>query len=207
MQSRIIGGKRFLSAALLMGSLFVAVGLILATVSDALAHKVYLFAWVEGDTVHTESYFGSNRKVQGGKIEVFELTGKKLLEGLTNEEGEFAFKVPLEADLRIVVEASMGHKGEYLLKAEEVSGGVVSEKEQAKVEGVREASSSPVLVESQQIRTIVEEALDSRLKPIVRELAKSRKEKGPGLTEIIGGIGYIFGLMGVVMYFRSRKTR
>ncbi len=30
---------------------------------------------------------------------------------------------------------------------------------------------------------------------------------GPGLTEIIGGIGYIFGLVGMAMYFTSRKKR
>jgi len=30
---------------------------------------------------------------------------------------------------------------------------------------------------------------------------------GPGLTEIIGGIGYIFGLVGVAMYFYKPQKK
>ena len=38
--------------------------------STAYAHKVYLFAWTEGDMIHTESYFGGDKKVQDGTIRV-----------------------------------------------------------------------------------------------------------------------------------------
>jgi nickel transport protein len=214
MQDERVAKNRFVCGRLTSG-VAVILGLILAITSVALAHKVYLYAWVEGDTVYTESYFGSNRKVQGGLIEIFDLSGKKLLEGLTNEKGEFAFKAPQKTDLRIVVEASMGHKNEYVLKADELWGNEGGTAEQTKAQGglapskeeAEGASLTAEAVELAQIQAIVEKALDSRLKPIIRELAKIRKEKGPGLTEIIGGIGYIFGLMGVVLYFWSRKSR
>jgi nickel transport protein len=204
MQDERVAKNRFVCGRL-TGGVAVILGLILAITSVALAHKVYLYAWVEGDTVYTESYFGSNRKVQGGLIEIFDLSGKKLFEGLTNEKGEFAFKAPQKTDLRIVVEASMGHKNEYVLKGDKLwdSGSDATEKpetDEGQAVSVKE-------VEAEQIQAIVEKALDSRLKPIIRELAKIRKEKGPGLTEIIGGIGYIFGLMGVVLYFWSKKSR
>ncbi|MBF0527124.1 MAG: hypothetical protein HQK56_18740, partial [Deltaproteobacteria bacterium] len=55
------------------------------------------------------------------------------------------------------------------------------------------------------VRTIVEKSLDTRLHPIIRTLAQMNKEQGPRLSDIIGGIGYIFGLMGLVMYFRSKR--
>jgi hypothetical protein len=32
-----------------------------------------------------------------------------------------------------------------------------------------------------------------------------RKEEAPGFREITAGIGYILGIMGLVLYFRSRK--
>jgi len=51
---------------------------------------------------------------------VFDLSGNKLLEGKTNDNGEFSFKIPKKADLRIVLEATMGHKTEYILKADEI---------------------------------------------------------------------------------------
>jgi nickel transport protein len=36
-------------------------------------------------------------------------------------------------------------------------------------------------------------------------LATIQEERGPGLTEIIGGIGYIFGVMGLILYLKGRK--
>jgi nickel transport protein len=38
------------------------------------------------------------------------------------------------------------------------------------------------------------------------KLIRDTRKDGPSITEIIGGIGYIFGLFGLVMYFKSRKT-
>jgi nickel transport protein len=175
--------------------------------SAALAHKVYIYAWYDGDMVNTESYFGSKKKVKDGLILVYDPSGNKLLEGRTNDQGEFSFKPPQKTDLQIVAEAGMGHKGEFLLKAEEIGDVPASETSQLKSEG----ASAPGLVPSPQvpadmeIKAIVEQALDSRLKPVLRELAKIREDKGPGLTEIIGGIGYIFGLMGLVMYIKARN--
>ena len=111
--------KTALLRRLVYGSV-AAIGLIFFSYTTALAHKVYIYAWFEGDTVYTESYFGS-RKVKEGLIQVFDLSGKMLLEGRTDEKGEFAFKSPQKTDLRIVVEAGMGHRNECILKAEDVA--------------------------------------------------------------------------------------
>ncbi len=174
----------------------------------AFAHRVYIYAWVEGNTVFTESYFSGGVKVKNGLIQVFDLNGEKLTEGHTNSKGEYSFQVPGKSGLRIVVNASMGHRGEYLLKADEIGGiaasqtNAVQQKHVAKTE-----SSSPAGVDTDQIRKIVEQTLDSRLRPIARSIAKLQEEKGPGLTEVVGGIGYIFGIMGLLLYFRNRKRR
>ncbi len=65
--------------------------LILATASSAKAHKVSIYAWIEGDTVYAESYFSKARKVNRGLIQVFDTAGTKLVEGRTNENGGFSF--------------------------------------------------------------------------------------------------------------------
>ncbi|MBW1768300.1 MAG: hypothetical protein JRJ65_14795 [Deltaproteobacteria bacterium] len=182
-----------------------ALALCLISVSPALAHKVYLFAWVEGDTVYTDSYFPGKKKVINGPIKVFDPSGKQLLEGKTDEKGRFFFKIPQRTDLRIVLEATMGHRAEYILKAEEVSDIAVIPDAEKETDRLQDSSPGAVRVDMEQIRIMVEKAIDDRLKPIVRMLARIQEERGPGLTEIIGGIGYIFGLMGIVLYFKSRK--
>lgn len=78
--------------------------------SEVLAHKVNIFAYVEGGTVFTESYFNDGKKCIKSKIEVFDNTGDKLLEGITDKTGEFSFKVPGKTNLKIVLTASMGHR-------------------------------------------------------------------------------------------------
>jgi nickel transport protein len=51
---------------------------------------------------------------------------------------------------------------------------------------------------------MIDESLDRKIAPIANMLA-SLNDRGPGLTEIIGGIGYICGLAGVALYLASRK--
>jgi nickel transport protein len=60
----------------------------------ALAHKVLLSAYVEGDSVFVEGGFSDGTPCKNAGIEVFDPSGKKLLEGKTNEDGEFSFKPP-----------------------------------------------------------------------------------------------------------------
>lgn len=89
-------------------------------VAQAWAHKVNLFAYVEGGTVYTESYFPDGKKVEGGTVEVLDASGKKILEGKTDAQGAFNFPLPKKEDLTIVLDATMGHKNSYILKKSEM---------------------------------------------------------------------------------------
>ena len=86
----------------------------------ASAHKVNLFAYAEGKTVYTESYYPDGKPVVAGKILVYDSGHNLLLEGATNAEGLFSFPVPKVDDLTIVIEAGMGHRNEFLLKKSEL---------------------------------------------------------------------------------------
>lgn len=85
-----------------------------------LAHKVILFAYVEGDTVFVESGFGDGTVCNNAGIEVFDPSGKKLLEGRTDGNGKFSFKSPRRTDLKLVLDAGMGHREEFMVLAEEL---------------------------------------------------------------------------------------
>jgi len=172
------------------------------------AHKVYLFAWTEGDRIYTESYLSGNKKIKDGIIKVFDSEGKELLNGKTDENGEFSFKIPVNADLRIVLETLTGHGAEYLFKKSEFSTDHTHNEEAGSgiyIGKDTEAEHQLTAVQDM-MRKEFELALDARLKPVMKELAKLREDKGPGITEVIGGIGYILGIMGIVAYMRSRKN-
>lgn len=166
---------------------------------SAFAHKVSIFAYVEGDTVYTESYFPDGKKVEGGIIEVYDSQDKKLLEGITNDKGQFNFKPTKREDLRIIINASMGHRSSYILSADELPDNI-----EAQTQEVQDASRKITQVDIEQIKSVVEGSIDQKLKPIMRKLTKLEQKK-ISFIEVIGGIGYIFGIAGVVLYFLSKS--
>ena len=183
--------------------LFFASILIISTSLPVSAHKVIIFAWVEGDTVFTESKFSGGREATGAQVFVFDKEGKQLLEGKTNNKGEFSFKIPKLTDLRIVLNAGMGHKAEWRIPESEIreAGDIL--------EGKRAGGfSQPIDVDlsKEEIKELIEESLDRKLRPILRMMTESQS-KGPSVTEIVCGIGYIFGLMGVAIYFKNRGKK
>ena len=93
---------------------------LLIILPSAFAHRVNVFAYVEGNTVYTESFFPDGKKVKNGIIEVYDTQGRKLLEGITDDKGQFNFKIPKKEDLKIVINASMGHRNSYILSQDEL---------------------------------------------------------------------------------------
>ena len=185
-----------------------ALGIVVALpmVSQVWAHKVNVFAWVEGDTVFVEGYFPGGKKSQDSLVEVFNPAGTKLLEGRTNEKGEFSFKIPERIDLKIVLTASMGHKNDFIVPAsdfQEVESSP-SSPAQSFAESAKDSSAHPA--DLSQLEGMIDKALDRKLAPVIKLIRDTRKE-GPSITEIVGGIGYIFGLFGVAVYFSNRRKK
>jgi nickel transport protein len=191
---------------------------------QAQAHKVNVFAYVEGDRIVVEGYFSASVKAQDSKVEVFDETGKKIHEGKTDEKGIYSFKPgdlpPFSGDLKIVLDVGEGHKAEYTLKAADIPTGVKSDapaKRQPtkdKSEGeppVKIAGSTQVIGQDAVTTAAMETLLDKKLEPIVRMIGRQermlleRKQGGPKITDIVGGVGWIMGLFGGAAFFLARR--
>jgi nickel transport protein len=190
-------------------------------VDPASAHRVNVFAWVEGDTVYVEGKFAGGKQVKAGKIVVLDSQGVELLSGLTNDRGEYSFKVPKQTDLRIVLSAGQGHQGEWTVRVDEMNeltseksgqpgaekGVQYSQKETfGKTSADEETVAPDTAIIREELETIIESVLDEKLKPINRKLSDMRQE-GPTLKDIFAGIGYILGLVGIAAYVHSRKKK
>jgi nickel transport protein len=194
---------------------FLLLAVSLLTHSTCLAHRVNVFAYVDGGEIAVECGYSKSKPVNRGSIEVLDQTsGEVLLRGTTDEEGRFRFPVP-EATrtsgngLRIVLIAGEGHRNEWIVEASEYTGAAPASTPVAVPEGLTDGN--PNVAERPAAggltRTDVEEvvnaALDAKLAPIKRAVLE-RPEDGPGLKEIVGGIGWIFGLVGIAAYFKGR---
>lgn len=184
--------------------------------TPALAHRVLVFAFAEGDTIHTESKFIPDTPVRQGKIEVLDQkTGQELLTGQTDDQGKFSFKIPAAAaahklDLNIVVEAAMGHRGSWLLKADSYLTGATPGKAVAPAPASPTAPAAPETkaanVDQQALEAAVNKALERQLAPI-KEMLTELTIHRTSLQDILGGIGYILGLFGLWAYFQSRGKK
>ena len=180
--------------------------------SSVRAHKVTVFAWVEGDTVITQSKFAGGRWAQNARIEVYDATGQKLLEGQTDANGRFAFKPPRPQALRVVLMAGSGHRGEWRVAAEEFNAsptataprGILTKAERPESDhGHAHPAVETVTLSADELQKMIEAALEKKLIPVRRRL--EQPDQGPALKDIFGGIGYIVGLVGLVAYLRSRR--
>ena len=57
---------------------------------------------------------------------------------------------------------------------------------------------------AQEIEEIFSRQLERKLQPLTRMLATSQ-DRGPTISDIIGAIGYIIGLVGLGAYIRYRR--
>ena len=205
-----------------------------ATATSALAHRVNIFAWTEGNEVVAECGFNGGNKVKQGQVVVFDAaTGAKLLEGRTDDFGVYRFPVSAEGKahgVRIVIKAGEGHQNEWTVEAAElatIQPGTVAAPAPSSAPASAAASAPAVAtapaaqrpaspktdktpaqqaanISAADLQNIVNTALDAKLGPIRKELAEMRVAR-PGFSEIFGGIGWLVGLAGIALYFKGRR--
>jgi nickel transport protein len=177
------------------------------------AHKVTVFAWVEGTTIHTQSKFSGGKVVKGGRIDILDEAGEVLLTGLTDDQGAFSFPIPQTTDLKVVLTAGSGHGNYWIVSAAEIGAmpdeGSANAREAAEedqqqppqdMSGIAAAAQGPC-PNMEELEALVARSVESKLAPLRAQLADPEW----GLRDILGGIGYILGLMGLAAYIHSRR--
>lgn len=194
------------------------------TTAQVQAHKVNVFAYVEGDRVVVEGYFSASVKAQDCAVQVFDETGKKIHEGRTDKKGVYSFKLAdlpaFTGGLKVVLDAGEGHKAEYVLSASDIPGSpkqdAPSKQQPPKKQSGEDSKPVPVASASQYVdqavlKAALEAALDKKLDPLIRMLGKQERllleqtQGGARMSDIIGGIGWIIGLVGMAAFFWGRN--
>lgn len=183
----------------------------------AWAHRLNVFAFVDGGEIQVESYFSRGNPARQGKVEVTDAaTNVALVTGLTNEDGIFRFPMPGGVrdrghDLLVRVNAGEGHEGEWRIPAAELGQpsvdavGVVRQLQgEAAVPPPAAQTGQAVSLSPQELEQIITAALEQKLAPI-RQMLADQYNAGPSLRDIIGGLGWLIGLAGMAAYFKSRR--
>ncbi|MDR2877806.1 MAG: hypothetical protein LBV36_07210 [Chromatiales bacterium] len=185
----------------------VFLGFFLLFVGAVHAHKVNMFAHVEGEQVIVEGYFADGKPAEKAKIEVLSPSGESLLTGTADAKGLFSFVIPQISDLRIVLYAGMGHRSEYTIPEAELAGATAAPSAAAestdKVEAGNGSDQSASPVAPTEVEAMVRKAVGEAMLPVVRGLSELKEQRG--VSDIVGGIGLIVGLIGVFFYVKARR--
>lgn len=216
-------GKKFLP-------LFLAVcGLLAGSQTAALAHGMYVFAWPEGGQICAEGYYSNKRKVQGGQTQAVNPAGTIVAQGTSDGQGRWCFTPPAAGELTIIYADGQGHRAEFLIAASESPGAEASSPATAAPEKdthaappgkAQEVPAAPAednvpppdagmpspafAAREDQIRSWIRAEMQAQLVPLHKALAE-RDE--PRLRDIVGGLGWIVGMVGMGAYFVQRREQ
>ncbi|SBW06640.1 conserved exported hypothetical protein [uncultured Alphaproteobacteria bacterium] len=157
--------------------------------SEALAHKMKVFASADGAEISGYAYFGGGNRAVGVRV-VATADGAQAFAGTTDAEGRFAFRAARRADHLIVVDSGDGHLAQTVVPA-------------ADLPEAAQGASVPVAAD---VEALVEHAVARQIRPL-REQLDAYEEK-VRWHDVLGGLGVIFGVAGLsyglAMHRRAR---
>ena len=200
-----------------LGAAAAIVALILLAASQAMAHRANIFAWEDGGNIRVECSFSGGKPAMHAPVTVTDVaSGEELAKFKTDGEGMGAFPIPDKAranrlDLRLELMAGEGHRGEWVITADEYLGAAPDAGDAPAETPATQTADAPAsapaataAVDEAALKRIVDDALAKRLAPINRHLA-ALADPAPGIRDIAGGIGWILGLFGIAALVRSRR--
>ena len=180
----------------------------------ALGHVVNVFAVVEGKTIRGEVYFRGGVPAQDAKVEAFDPQGNKLAEATADSEGKFSFQARVRCDHRLLAQAGEGHAVEYTVEATELPDDLPPPdgSAAAALPPPEPTAASPAASDSPaatpydaRLEQMIDRAVGKRVKPLCKQL--NRLENRLWLRDLLGGVGYIFGIMGLLAYYLARRSK
>jgi nickel transport protein len=205
------------TAALTLFRLALALPALLALSDPALAHRVNVFAYAEGQALHVEASFQRGVPARHSAVEVRNAqTGTLYAQAETDAEGQATLTIPVQArkdraDLDILLRAGEGHQNRWTVKAAEYlptpspaprATRAPSAKAPAPQTAVAADKPAPACPPAPDLTPQIEAAVAARLAPLRQRLQEAQQ---PGLAEIVAGIGYLVGIAGLVAYALARR--
>ncbi|MBP3730382.1 MAG: hypothetical protein J6I40_02790 [Mailhella sp.] len=201
-----------------------ALALLLLFPEQGIAHRVNIFAFVDGEAVQIECSFSKSQRVRHGRLIMTDAQdGTVLEEAITDEQGRYRYH-PDQAflmtghGLKISLNAGEGHQSSWMMTPDElqvlaVSGGQKKLASQPNLLVSQAKSSQPAAAgqhgkEDLTMEQKIENMLKNELAPMRQMLVQiyaSQQEHGPDIKDIIGGIGWIIGLFGMAAFFKNNK--
>ena len=206
--------------AIFFWTLCVLVACILLDAKPAYAHKLKLFATVDGNKIAGYAYLSGGVRLRGQTVQVSSPGGHKLGHAKTNDNGEFVFIARYKCDHILRIDAGNGHAASFVVKAYELpddlpaigkkitstDAPVAAAANAVKPSGASETSAEAIVTDitgrplsSAEMEKMIARAVARQIRPMREQLDSF--EESIRLRDVFGGIGYLFGVTGIAFYF------
>ena len=187
-------------------ALFSALLLALVLTQPAAAHKLKLFATVEGNTIAGYAFFVGGGRAQGTHWVAKNANGDELATGETGSQGEFSFIVPLPlaSDVTVSVDTREGHIATRTLAAARFGDEPdLSAETGSAANAAQPGEPASAALSNAQVATLVETAVQRQVEPLLERIEEM--DSRLRFTDILSGIFLIVGLAGIGLWARGRR--
>lgn len=189
-----------------LGAAIVALLFIAAT--PAAAHKLHVFAAVDGTVIAGSLYFNGNSPARDVPIRVLGPDGRLEEKTTSDTAGHFRVAIAGPFDHRIVADTVDGHHAEFVVRSDELPLAAAAAPLTAKATTVAAGlprASPPLPLPTEQLEQLIEQAVSRQLAPLREQL--DAFEERVLWRDVLGGIGYIVGLFGLAAWLMARHRR
>lgn len=199
----------------------------------ASAHKLKVFASAVGNQIQGSAYFAGGGKAGGASISIQDDEGRTLAEIQPDENGGFSYIATAPSDYLVVARSPDGHQATWRVSAAELAPAFPTRGDPEATTGLdqseaaddlatilkgsdgrqgtqkaanaasQEATASASVAQDPQLLSAIELAVARQIAPLREQLAAS--EGRARLTDVLGGIGYIIGVTGLALWWKSRR--
>ena len=197
-------------------ALILALALATGLAGPAFAHKLKVFAAVEGDAVAGYAFFIGGGRAMGTSWTAKDDTGKVIATGTTDEEGRFRIvpPEPVTSDITVTVDTHEGHIASTTVAADRF-GTAAQGAETPPTTAPARSSTSPAVpqaapaatagtVSDAKVQALVEAAVQRQVEPLLERI--EQMDDRLRFTDILSGIFLIIGLVGIGLWARARRN-
>lgn len=186
-----------------MRCLALAMLIAMSSTSPAVAHKLKVFATVDGRTISGYGFFVGGGRPHGSTVIIMDGAAQEVYRGTTDSEGRFSFTPAAPSNFSVVIDTREGHVAQAVLTADRF-GAIAAKSETAGPAGAMETKPSPSGGSDAEAERRVEAAVARQVRPLLERI--EALDARLRLTDIVSGIGMILGLAGIGLWAIRRKS-
>ncbi|KAA0258621.1 hypothetical protein FHQ18_05535 [Deferribacter autotrophicus] len=159
-----------------MKKLIIVLFFLLILTMSSFAHKLNIFAYTENGKIFVSTYFVDGTPCKNCTLTLYK-EDNEILNAKTDNNGEFSTDLKWEEPIKIVVEETLGHKGEFILEGDKLTD---SQKETS--------SKTTETFNKEMLQKLIDEELNKKLKFI----------------KIYIGVATLLGIFGIIALLKNR---